>query len=310
VDFDYLKIAGICIILQILEIISFLKDILTPGYPIFHRARKDDHIVTLGGPPESPSQPPNSVCIMDDGDWFAIPNHVMDEYMPHLSPNAWRVLCVVIRQTWGWIADPDTHPKWRREWDKISCSQFQKKSGIKTNTTVLKALNECMEKGVLKRRTEGTEKGHSTYAYAVSRDWRPQEATDSSNEPVPGPVSEPIAGTDSGHTKERVTDKSKSDDGLTPEQAQGYDRLIKFGVWPSSAQRIARQRSLDQIQAWLDYATRKSGNLNNPPAVVAEGLRAGAPPPQESTGRRNSEDWRNDSEERRRRYAATPGVQS
>jgi hypothetical protein len=48
---------------------------------------------------------PNSVRI-DIGPWTKIPNVMLDSVMPILSPNGWQVLCVVMRQTWGWVSDP------------------------------------------------------------------------------------------------------------------------------------------------------------------------------------------------------------
>ena len=43
----------------------------------------------------------------DAGGWFPIHNHVFDVIMPSLSPNGCKVLCVAIRQTWGWRAEGD-----------------------------------------------------------------------------------------------------------------------------------------------------------------------------------------------------------
>ena len=45
----------------------------------------------------------------DGGGWFSVHNAVFDVIMPRLSPTAWRVLCVVLRQTWGWVAYARRH---------------------------------------------------------------------------------------------------------------------------------------------------------------------------------------------------------
>jgi hypothetical protein len=69
------------------------------------------------------------------------------------------VLIVVIRQTCGWVAQPGGDPRQRRQWDRISYSQFQARSGLGSRTTISRALSECMDMGVLLRRRVGTERG-------------------------------------------------------------------------------------------------------------------------------------------------------
>ena len=59
-----------------------------------------------------------------EGGWFPIHNAVFDVIMPSLSPNGWKILCVAIRQTLGWRAKGDPTGLMRREWDRISYSQF------------------------------------------------------------------------------------------------------------------------------------------------------------------------------------------
>ena len=107
----------------------------------------------------------------DAGGWFPIHNAVFDVIMPRLSPNGWKILCVAIRQTWGWVADSDGDPRNRREWDRVSYSQFNAKSGIKSRSTVARALKECLESGYLLRHQVGMERGMPAYAYALNRDF-------------------------------------------------------------------------------------------------------------------------------------------
>ena len=107
----------------------------------------------------------------DAGGWFPIHNAVFDVIMPRLSPNGWKILCVAIRQTWGWVADSDGDPRDRREWDRVSYSQFKAKSGIKNRSTVARALKECLDSGYLLRHQVGVERGMPAYAYALNRDF-------------------------------------------------------------------------------------------------------------------------------------------
>ena len=109
----------------------------------------------------------------DAGGWFPIHNYVFDMIMPNLSPNGWKILCVAIRQTWGWRAEGDPSGLVRREWDRISYSQFRKKAGIASDATVRRALQECIQTGYIVRRQVGTHQGTGKplYTYALNRDY-------------------------------------------------------------------------------------------------------------------------------------------
>ena len=120
----------------------------------------------------------------DAGGWFPIHNAVFDVIMPLLSPNGWKILCVAIRQTWGWVADSDGDPRHRREWDRVSYSQFTAKSGIKSRSTVSRALKECLDSGYLLRHQVGTERGMPAYVYALNREFEIDWRTESETEPV------------------------------------------------------------------------------------------------------------------------------
>ena len=128
----------------------------------------------------------------DAGGWFVVNNWAFDVAMPRLSASAWKVLCVAMRQTWGWEdAGTDTG---RKESDQISYSQFREKTGIASNATVNKALQECMEAGYILRRRVGTMTGTGAaiYTYALNRAY---EAPATVSVPAPGTVSVP-AGTE------------------------------------------------------------------------------------------------------------------
>ena len=87
--------------------------------------------------------------------WFPIHNAVFDVIMPGLSPEAWKALCVALRQTWGL---PDT------DGGGLSCSRFQEKMGCESQETVSRALQECWEAGYLVRHEIGEEQ----YVYALN----------------------------------------------------------------------------------------------------------------------------------------------
>jgi hypothetical protein len=65
-------------------------------------------------------------------------NDVIDHIMPRVSPNAWKVLTVIVRQTVGWVEDRQTMK--RKDWDEISYSQFSARTGIGSSETIRRAF--------------------------------------------------------------------------------------------------------------------------------------------------------------------------
>ena len=70
---------------------------------------------------------------------FQIANSVVDEYLSKMSGNAWKCYVLIVRKTRGW---QKTH-------DSLSISQIQKATGIKSEKTVEKAINELGELGLI-----------------------------------------------------------------------------------------------------------------------------------------------------------------
>lgn len=63
--------------------------------------------------------------------FFPYPNIIVDELMQHMTPIQLVCLTAIIRKTIGW----------HKASDSISLSQFLKLTGIKSKTTVMRALN-------------------------------------------------------------------------------------------------------------------------------------------------------------------------
>ena len=70
---------------------------------------------------------------------FQIANSVIDEYLSQMSGNALKCYILIVRKTRGW---QKTH-------DSLSVSQIQKATGIKSEKTVEKAINELVELGLI-----------------------------------------------------------------------------------------------------------------------------------------------------------------
>ena len=70
---------------------------------------------------------------------FQIANAVVDDFLFLMSGNAWKCYGLIVRKTRGW---QKTH-------DSLSVSQIQKLTGIKSEETVEKAINELVELGLI-----------------------------------------------------------------------------------------------------------------------------------------------------------------
>lgn len=72
----------------------------------------------------------------DDGGYTCLTNYALDVVMPSLPPNAWKVLCFVIRKTRGW----------NKEKDRLSYSQIADGTGIHSDATICAALKILIER--------------------------------------------------------------------------------------------------------------------------------------------------------------------
>lgn len=75
-----------------------------------------------------------------------VPNILFDEYLPILSDTGFRILMIIVRQTYGWIEDKKT--KRRKDKDWISYSQLMIKTG-RVRQSVSTALRELEEKDLI-----------------------------------------------------------------------------------------------------------------------------------------------------------------
>ena len=63
-------------------------------------------------------------------------NYTLDHIMPSLPPNAWKVLCFIIRKTKGW----------GKEIEQLSYSLIRQGTGIKSDETMRAALKELIDR--------------------------------------------------------------------------------------------------------------------------------------------------------------------
>lgn len=90
----------------------------------------------------------------EQGHYTEVHNLVFDYIMPRVSLKAFKVLCLILRRTKGW----------GKKNDEISYRQIKEGTGIKTNDTVSKALDELLDFGCILRRKSDEQFDTITYA--------------------------------------------------------------------------------------------------------------------------------------------------
>lgn len=128
----------------------------------------------------------------EQGHYTEIHDAVFDVVMPMCPPNAWKILCFVIRKTKGW----------RKDQDALSYSQIREGCGISSDATVRKALawltnEEGGGEQLLNATTEKDLAGRQkTAAYSLNRDYVIKNPSTENEEPSTeskdGPTTETV----------------------------------------------------------------------------------------------------------------------
>lgn len=247
----------------------------------------------------------------DAGQWFPIHNYVFDVCMPSLSYPGWKVLCVAIRQTWGWADKNDPSGLRRREWDTISYSQFRDKAGISSNTTISRALKENMEAGYIVQRQTGRHPGTGKplYEYALNRDFEAEIADEDDAEATTSSVLESaehktastggVLASSTGNVLDASTGGVQTKQKKQKKQTVGVvvSELTRLGMEPTVAEELVGEYDHDDILAFVTYVDGRGGRgLDNKAGYIISRLRSGAKPPTNGRGDQL------DGEPDRRRY--------
>lgn len=92
----------------------------------------------------------------DSGGYTVFRDEILDHIMPNCQPNTWKVVCATIRKTVGW----------NKKQDKISMSQYQEITGIKSRPTLINAIQDALDKGFIIREENG-----NSFVYQINRDY-------------------------------------------------------------------------------------------------------------------------------------------
>ena len=76
-----------------------------------------------------------------------VPAIYIDQVMPTLSDSEWRVLCVIIRQTLGWVDEESASGRKERDW--ITQSQFREKTGGKSRDSISLGIASLVKRGLI-----------------------------------------------------------------------------------------------------------------------------------------------------------------
>ena len=237
-----------------------------------------------------------------EDEYTKIHNFVLDVCMRELSHTAWKVLCVAMRKTLGYV-NPAT-ASGRKEWDRISFSQFREMSGIKSNATISRAIQELLDAGYMLRFEAGEHPGtrKPVYKYGLNQeyeiDWPRRASTDSvladadpeiassKNELAASSKNELGASSKFEHTKEKETNQRKG-------WVDGLQMLLDFGVNPSEAHKLADCCAVERIAAWIRYIEGPAGErITDPAAFLVSRLRTDEWPPAPKAGRTKDKDRR------------------
>jgi phage replication O-like protein O len=195
--------------------------------------------------------------------------------MPKLSPNAWKILCFIIRKTRGW----------QKEQDQISISQIASGTGIKNRTTITTAIKELeKQKYVLVTRPDDKVTSNS-YALNVDLEIKPSteiglpKKDEVQSDKKPSTKSVPQPSTENGLGVVQKSDSQKKDikkhekkkdigsSPLSPDTPQSQLLFERLAVEFHAKGRRAPKRfpSMACKEKFDQSATRLNGNIS--PAV-------------------------------------------
>lgn len=73
-----------------------------------------------------------------------VPNFLLDQVMPRLRDTEWRLLCIIVRQTSGWVLGDGT----RKKADWLSHFQLKRKTG-RSSAAISKAIDGLVRSGLI-----------------------------------------------------------------------------------------------------------------------------------------------------------------
>jgi hypothetical protein len=166
-------------------------------------------------------------------------NVVFDRIMPTLSPLAWKVLCVAMRETWGVPTQGDLREN--QENPRLALGQFMQGSGIAKADVIDTAIQECLEAGYLLRApaVDDPASRSEAHTFSLNTEWILDKAK---GEPTPS----------TGATQEAAAPPP-----VLAETERAFQALLAFGremgIDPDTAQLHEAVAGNDEkaVLAWI-----------------------------------------------------------
>jgi phage replication O-like protein O len=220
------------------------------------------------------------------GNFTVFDNAILDHIMPEVSNTAWKVLCFVIRKTIGWQKDQDG----------LALSQIGIGTGIKSNTTLSKAITdlEDMSLIIVTRYGDGT----TPNTYSINRNYEIDNLCPENGQVGVQKMDNPYP--ENGHTKETI--KTKEQIGATPAgkpknhqlpelDEQQKDELMFFGIHGGGGKHHKQSINEPEYQARQDiesvWKKRMADDTKAALILLLVAIRAKSPgfdPPADDSG--------------------------
>jgi hypothetical protein len=192
--------------------------------------------------------PRDVMPFLEHGHYTQVHDTIFDEVMPKCPPNAWKVLCLILRKTRGWQKDADAIPY----------KQIREGTGISSNTTIQKAIEWLVKQGMIVSNVSRDEAGHqvaTTYALCraytvptqITENVTPQ-VTESVTEGVTENVNRPVTETVKSITTEQYPSNNHNSLSGNPPGSP-----VSEGKKPSSqSPKKRRGPTQEEYEAWVE----------------------------------------------------------
>ena len=236
-------------------------------------------------------------------------NYVLDVIMPREHKSTLCVLLAAIRCTVGW----------QKESDRISLTQFERRTGMARNT-VIRAIKTCLDKGYLLRFSDDA----GSFYYTLNQDFEVEEVAEGSA--IIAPLDEELARLSRqtsatiapkvarlsrqtsatiapevarlsrtqkkqqrNRSKKQKDNNKQSDTSAKSEPPSSVDVVVpspqkilleEFGIAITKKTKPLLEKKPEDIQKWINYTIAQGAKISNPQGLVIAGLTSGYAPPE------------------------------
>lgn len=182
-----------------------------------------------------------------------IPNALLDEHMPNMSPAEFKIVAAIARQTFGW----------QRSSVQLSIPQLEKMTGM-SRQTVSNALQDAIERGVVTRVSNGQWYIYALKIQSVGGPTEPYNGDLKQSRNHTGIESKPVQNLDPSrnHTslETRLVDASNQSRNHTGFDIEPVQKLDGFDAKTSMISRPIKRKSIKETSLLVSSGTEKLTN--------------------------------------------------